>query len=75
MKNETVHLAINWIIIVFALALFIHHLKITDAYEAKLKLEKENCVETNSSSQFCESLFDELDLPCRGFMAVIGRDK
>lgn len=58
MKNETFHLAVNWILVVLALAGFIHHLKITDAYEARLKEAKEYCVAIRGQAVFCEKIFD-----------------
>lgn len=69
MKNETFHLAVNWILVVLALAGFIHHLKITDAYEARLKEAtdayearlkeaKEYCVDMHGKPYYCEKIFD-----------------
>jgi len=58
MKNETFHLAVNWIVVVLLLAGFIHHLKITDAYEARLKEAKEYCVDMHGKPYYCEKISD-----------------
>lgn len=56
MKNETFHLAVNWVVVVLLLAGFILHSKITDAYEAKLKEAKEYCVAIRGQAVFCEKI-------------------
>lgn len=59
MKPETAFAFIAWLSLVALLAGFVLFLRITDAYDAKIKEAKEYCLSVDSKPKFCDRLFEQ----------------